>query len=83
MEVPLNSKLLVTWITRLSPQSAMIVGPGTVPLKVRAKREYPSGDTVVFSTESQYYFFALEELYHCPTFCGQFCVLEEGNYYQK
>jgi hypothetical protein len=34
MAVPLCPRLLVTWMTRLSPQSAMIAGPGIVPLKV-------------------------------------------------
>jgi hypothetical protein len=54
MDVPLFSNLLVTWITIVSPQSPVKVGPGMVPLKARPGRVNPSGETVVFSTVNQY-----------------------------
>lgn len=54
MVVPFSAKWLVTWTMKVSPQSALNVGPGIVPLKVRTKRSNPSGTIVVFKTESQY-----------------------------
>lgn len=54
-----------------------MVGPGTVPLKVRAKREYPSGDTVVFSTDSQYYFPCQKSFLIVPHFVT-FCCNKDG-----
>lgn len=52
--VPLYCRLFVTCTTISSPQSAVIVGPGMVPLKDRVCLSYPSGARVVLSTDNQY-----------------------------
>lgn len=47
-------RLLITWTTTVSPQSAISVGPGMEPLTAIAERETPSGDTVTSVSSSQY-----------------------------
>jgi len=47
-------RLLMTWMTKLSPQSATMVGPGIDPFTVIAERVNPSGETSVSTSSSQY-----------------------------